>query len=128
MAEPEWESVSSVDPEGLTPIEVEKRLLELTDTLREALVDWKTRYKAYRDTEREYDQAFARAKLASQEATNDKKYDAELRTAAEREAKDDADVLFKYAEQRLRSIHNVISAWQTVGKSVQQAYQNAGRF
>lgn len=119
----EW---TGVQPEGLSPVDVEKRLLELEQTLSDALVEWKGFYKAFKDAEREYDQAFARAKLASKEATNDKRYDAELVTIEQREALDLADVEFKYADKRLTAVQKVVEIWRSVGTSVRQAYGLAG--
>lgn len=126
MTEPNWENVGPTEPEGLAPVDVERRLLQLERTLRESVQDWKPRYKAFKDAEREYDQAFARAKLKSKEATNDKKYDAELETIAEREALDFADVEHKYSEKRLMAVHKVVEIWRSIGTSVREEYKLAG--
>lgn len=80
-----------------------------------------------KETEREYDQALAHARIDAAEAgiaANDRRYYADVTPAVKRtrEAKDLAEVSFKYAEERLRGIHAAIRAWQSVGTSVRQAY------
>lgn len=122
----------SVGPEALNPLDVEAKLLELVETLSKSLVEWKRLYKNLKDCERGYDAAYAAARLAAADAgvtPNDRKYHADLNpdVSQARKDKDEAEVLFKYAEERLRGVHAAIRAWQSVGTSVRQAYANAGR-
>ena len=122
---------TTVETEGITPIEVEKRLVGLVNTLSTALTEWKRLYKEHKDTEREYDAAYARARLAAADAgiqANDRKYhaDTDPKVAEAREAMDLAEVAFKYSEQRLRGVHTAISTWQTINRNVQQAYATGG--
>lgn len=121
----------SQDPntEDLNPITVEKRILELVNTLSDALMEWRKRYGAWKDAEREFDAAYAMARIAvdSDVAYNDRKFHADVATMEQRAVKDVAEGAFKYAEQRLMGVKSALSAWQSVGNSVRQAYAAAGR-
>lgn len=132
----EWETVGGDRPtasaglDAPTPVEVEKKLIGLAETLSEALMEWKRTYRAYKDAERAFDEAHAKARLAAADASiapNDRKSYADLHSMEQRKAFDMAEVVYKYADKRLDAINKAISIWQSVSKSVQQAYAIYGR-
>lgn len=115
--------------EDLTPIRVETRIQQLVDALSKALVTWKKSFGIWKTAERDYDVAFAKAKInvSSDVPYNDRGHHATVATIKEREAKDVAEEAFKYAEKCLDATRSALSAWQSIGKSVTDAYRNAGR-
>ena len=130
----EWETAfgNKTGPEALNPIDVEKRIINLVGTLSAALEQWKAQYREHKEAEHTFDRALAKARLAAADAgiaANDRRYHAELNPEVieTRRASDLAEVAFKYADERLRAVRSALSAWQSVGHSVRQAYQNAGR-
>lgn len=126
----EWSTVSTnADAAGLSPVDVEQKLVNLVNTLSTALAGWRDAYKIYKDAELAYDMAYARARvnINTDIAYNDRKYHADLATQDERAAKDDAETVFKYADKRLEGVRQAISAWQSLNKSIQMAYMNAER-
>lgn len=114
--------------EDLNPVMVETRIQELVQTLSDSLKEWRKLYRAHKEAEREFDAAFARAKIAvsADVPYNDRGQHATLATQKEREAKDLADEAFKYAEHRLDGVKKALSAWQSLNKSIQTAYLNSG--
>lgn len=134
MTETSWDSVPSdqIGPESLNPLDVEAKIISLISRLSEALTEWKKLYKTYKDTERAFDQAVAHARIKAADAgitANDRRYYAEIDPFVidARAAMDMAEVVYKYSDERLRAIRSALSAWQSVGRSVQTAYMNAGR-
>lgn len=117
------------DASGLSPVEVEQKLLDLVDTLSKAVVAWRDAYVAMKKAEREFDIAYAesRVDIDSSIPYNDRKFHADLATKDERIAKDDAETVFKYADQRLTAVHKAISVMQSLNKSMQVAYANGER-
>lgn len=106
---------------------VEKKILETVDTLREALGEWKNLFQAHRDAERDFDAAYAKSRLAAAAAgvtPNDRKYHADTDPTVQqaRQVMDTAEVLYKYGDERLRSVRSVLSAYQSLAKSIQTAY------
>lgn len=85
----------------------------------QALDDW-------RRAEREYDVAYARAYRAAGGPQYGRKYEAVVATEKEREARDDAEVAYKYADRLARFLEGELSAWQSIGKSVNNMFAAAG--
>jgi hypothetical protein len=117
------------EAEDLNPIQVEKRIQELVRTLSDSLVEWKRRYGEWKDAEREFDKAYAIARIGvdKEVAYNDRKYHADVATMEQREVKEVAEGAFKYSEARLAGVRSALSAWQSIGRSVNEAYRNVGR-
>lgn len=115
--------------EDLNPVLVERRIQELVQHLSDALVEWRGRYGQWKDAERKFDKAYATARIAVDPdvAYNDRKYHADLKTMDERAVKEVAEGAYKYSEQRLAAVRSALSAWQSIGRSVNEAYRNAGR-
>ncbi|MBM4608098.1 hypothetical protein GS416_05110 [Rhodococcus hoagii] len=84
-------------------------------------------YSAFLQADRAYDQAFALAYLKASGPAHAKKYEAELATEQEREARDLADAAHRYADRQARALEAELRAWQSVGASVRSMYGVAGR-
>lgn len=115
--------------EDLSPVLVEDRIQKLILGLDAALETWRESYGILKDAEKAYDMAFARAKIAVPETVPyaDRGQHATLATDKERQDKDVAKIAYEYAERRLDVMSKSLSAWQSINKSVDSAYRNAGR-
>ena len=123
------EITDGAQAEDLTPVQVETRIRKLVDSLSDALVAWRKAFGQWKTAEREYDVAFATAKInvPSDVPYADRGHHATVETFKQRTAKDVAEEAFRYAEKRLDAVRSALSAWQSIGKSVTDAYRNAGR-
>lgn len=111
----------------LNPVDVERKIREVSERISNSAGICNDRYKAFLTAEREYDQAFARAYLASTDApAHARKYEAELDTAKERQARDVADAAYRYADRLAKALESELRAYQSVGASVRQMYAVAG--
>ncbi|AEK09500.1 hypothetical protein LITTLEE_120 [Mycobacterium phage LittleE] len=113
--------------DDLLPVTVERRIQELVGALDKALEGWRTLFGEYKRAEREYDAAYAMAKINVDKDVpyNDRGQHAQLAVMEQREAKDIAEEALKYAEHRLDAIKKALSAWQSIANSVRTAYLNA---
>lgn len=111
----------------LNPVQIETGIREVADRIARGVAVVSDRYAAFLTAERAYDQAFARAYMAHQGPAHERKYGAELATEQEREARDVADVAFRYADRTARALESELRALQSVGASVRQMYGVAGR-
>lgn len=129
LSQPNRDITSGPEAADLDPVQVETRIQELVGSLSNALLEWKRHFGGWKKAEREFDAAYAAAKIAvsADVPYNDRGQHATIATMKEREAKDVAEEAFKYAEQRLSAVRSALSAWQSIGKSVGEAYRNANR-
>lgn len=111
----------------LNPADVEQAIREAVDTVAEGVNVVTKRLSDYRSAEAAYDLAYAAAYMAHKGPAHEKKYAAEIETAEERQARDVAEVAFKYADRRCRAAESTLSAYQTISKSVTAMYGAAGR-
>ncbi|AZS07454.1 hypothetical protein PBI_DUKE13_115 [Mycobacterium phage Duke13] len=113
--------------DDLDPVTVEKRIQELVEALDVALLEWRALFRAHKEADRNFDQAYALAKINVDKDVPyaDRGQHATLETMDEREAKDIALEAFKYAEERLDAIKKALSAWQSLSNSIRAAYLNA---
>lgn len=111
----------------LNPVDVERKIREISDRIANSAEVCNARYKAYLTAERAYDQAYAHAYLDSSDApAHTRKYEAEVATAKERETRDVADAAYKYADRLAKALESELRAYQSVGASVRQMYAVAG--
>lgn len=115
--------------EDLSPVLVEDRIQKLLLALDAELETWSTAYGILKKAEETYDVAFARAKIKVPDTVPyaDRGQHATLETIEERQAKDVAKVAYEYAEKKLEVMMKALSGWQSINKSVDTAYRNAGR-
>lgn len=110
----------------LNPVEVEQSIRDISERIARGVKVVSDRYGAFLSAERDYDQAFARAYMAHEGAAHERKYAAELATAVEREARDVADVAFRYADRTAKALENELRAMQSIGASIREQYRVAG--
>jgi hypothetical protein len=114
----------------LNPVAVEQAIRDLSNRISNGVRVVSDRHRDFLDADREYDQAYARAYMAADGAAHERKYTSELATKAERERRDAADVLFRYADRQAKALENELRAWQSIGASVRALYsapQGVGR-
>lgn len=120
------------DGRVLNPVEVEEAIRKAADTITEAVAIVTSRLDTYRTATRTYDVAFADAFMKAERGDGsrpneaERKHIATIATAREREAMDVAEVAYKYAERRAKAAELVLSAYQTLSKSVNAMYGAAG--
>lgn len=116
--------------EVLNPVAVEQAIRDLSNRITTGVRVVSQKHEEHLRAERLYDQAFARAYMAADGPAHERKYAAELATITERELKDAADVVFRYADRTARALENELRAWQSIGASVRAMYgtqQGVGR-
>lgn len=111
----------------LNPVDIEQAIRNIAERISRGVTVCSNRYSAFLDADRLYDHAYAAAYMAHEGASHAKKYAAELATQKEREARDEADALYRYADRQHRALQDELRAYQSVGASVRAMYQVAGR-
>lgn len=106
----------------LNPVDVEAAIRTCAQRIHEGVKVVTKAERAAREAGRVYDRAYAQAYLAAEGPAHEKKYRAELATAAERDALDVAEVAFKFAERTAKAVVEELRAWQSVGASVRAMY------
>lgn len=114
------------DYEPLNPVEVERRIRTLANESGKAVRVVTDLLAAYREAERVYDREYAAAYLAHDGAAGSKRYAAEVATSELRQARDVAEVAWRYAERAAASLERQLSAYQTINRTVAQMYSAAG--
>lgn len=110
------------------PVEVERAIRDCSARIGRMALVCRDTYQAFLEADRTYDRAVARAYLSlSRVPVNEKKHRVELATQDERQAKDVADVAYKYARDQAAAAESELRAWQSVGASVRAMWSVAGR-
>lgn len=109
------------------PVQIETRIHEISNRIAEGVNLCNERYKEFLEADRLYDRKFAFAYMAYSGPAHAKKYQAELDTRDEREARDVADAAYRYVDRRTKAYQDELRAFQSIGASVRQAYAVAGR-
>lgn len=108
--------------EVISPVQIEQAIRHCADRIAKGVRVCSEHYAAKLKAERDYDKAFARAYLHHEGAAHERKYAAELATVELREAKDAADVAYRYAASTARALEDELRALQSVNKSVVSMY------
>lgn len=111
----------------LNPVQIEQSIRDVANRMAKGVKVCSDTYGAFLDADHAYDLAYARAYMAHQGAAHEKKYAAVLATEAERDARDAADVEYRYADRTARALEAELRAWQSIGASVRSMYSVAGR-
>ncbi len=106
----------------VNPVEVEQAITEAANDIMRSVRGVSEALRDYREKERAYDLAFARAYNRHTGPAHAKKYAAEERTQDERAARDEAEVVYRYAERRVRALEGILSGHQSVMRSVVAMY------
>lgn len=109
------------------PVSVEKGIIDVIDEISKGIGKASEAYDRYLTMHREYDQAFAKSYMRYEGPAHAKKYAAELDTEVERMNMDAADVVYRLVERTNRALEKKLDALRSIGVSVRQAYQEAGR-
>jgi hypothetical protein len=110
----------------LNPVEVEQAIREAANTVSEGVAVVSQRLQAYRDAQRKFDLAWARAYMSASGPVEERKQTSVLNTENEQEILDAAEVAYRFAERRAKAAESVLSAYQTISRSVNQMYSSAG--
>jgi len=105
---------------------VERRLQEIANEIAHLIGEAIDRHRAFLLADHTYDVALAHAYLDAEGAVKIRECIAELATETERAARDEADVLYRHVERRLRGKRDELDALRSVGVSVRQAYATGG--
>lgn len=114
------------DSEVLNPVDIERAIRELANRISNGVRVVSDRYRDFLDADRAYEQAFARAYMAAEGPAHERKYAAELTTGREREVRDAADVMYRYADRQAKALENELRAYQSIGASVRAMYASGG--
>jgi hypothetical protein len=109
------------------PVSVEKAILETVNELAVGIVKASEAYENFLAADREHDVAEARAYMRFEGPAHAKKYAATLETVEERTKRDATDVAYRLVERTNKMLEKKLDALRSIGASVRQAYQEAGR-
>lgn len=115
------------DNRVLNPVDVEAAIRDAVAEVVQGVDQYTIRLREYREAERLFDLAWARAYMSKAGPVEERKQNAVIVTEAEKLALDVAEVAFKYVDRRLRAAESTLSAYQTLSKSVMAMYGAAGR-
>lgn len=116
-----------MDIQPLNPVEVEENLRRLSNEIARSVKIVSRTYAEFLEADRAYDRAYAAAYLKASGSVEEKKQKARYATLVEREARDVADVAYRYANDRATALREELRATQSVGASVRAMYGIAGR-
>lgn len=108
------------------PVDIEQAIRTTATRIASGVNVCDERYRAFLTADRAYDTAFAHAYMRYVGPAHARKFAAELATTAQREARDEADAAYRYADRRARALQDELRAWQSVGASVRSMYATAG--
>lgn len=109
------------------PVRIETAIRQCANSIAKSVSVCGEAYAGYLDADREYDAAYARAYLNATGPVHARKYTAELATQTERARRDVADATYQVANRRARALEAELRALQSVGASIRQAFEVAGR-
>ena len=115
------------DSRVLNPVDIEQGIRRAVDEVAKGVNEYTVRLREYREAEHVFDLAWARAYMNKSGPVEERKQNAVIETAEQKQALDIAEVAFKYVDRRLRAAESTLSAYQTLSKSVTAMYGAAGR-
>lgn len=129
MTQPTRREPPSVDPiaELHNPQDVENAIRDVANRIALSVRVCSDRYDEFKKASRDYDRAYAFAYRSHRGPAHEKRYVAEIATYEQREAMDNADVAYKYADRLAKALDNELRALQSVGASIRTMFENAGR-
>jgi hypothetical protein len=108
----------------LNPVDVEHEINKIRERIANGVrvvSEAEERAKAAR---REFDLAFAHAYKQAEGSIPDRKYQAQIDTMPLREAAENAEIAFSYAERTSWALKDELSALQSIGASVRAMYES----
>lgn len=112
--------------EIFNPTTVENRIDSISNEIAAAVTTCDNALVAFLKADAALDLAFAKAFLAHQGPQTEKKYAAEIATAAQRQARDIAYAASKRADRNVRALESRLMGLQSINKSVNSAYNAVG--
>ena len=112
--------------EPWSPVEAEQAIRQHANDIARGVTVVSNAHAAFVQADRVYDLAFARAYMGHDGPAHEKRYQADIDTAVEREARDIADVAYQHARRVAKSLEGQLMAAQSINRSVQSAYSAAG--
>lgn len=106
----------------LNPVQIEQAIRACAERIHKGVTIVTNAESEFRQRDREYDAAYARAYLNQDGPVHERKFVAELETAVQRQVRDVAELAFKHAERTARAVEAELRAWQSVGASVRTMY------
>lgn len=106
----------------VNPVEVEQSIRRIASDIAKGVRVRSDALADFRGKERKYEHAFAVAYMKFSGPSHAKKYAAEIATQQERIDRDQAEVVWRYAETAGRALELELSAWQSVARSVGGMY------
>ena len=111
----------------LNPVEVEQAIRDAANVVSEGVAVVSQRLEAYRNAQWRFDQKWAANYLNADGPVEERKQKCVLECATEQANLDVAEVAYKFAERKARAAESVLSAYQTLSRSVTAMYGAAGR-
>lgn len=111
----------------INPVEVEQAIFDISNEIARGVSIVSEREKIYLEAKRIFDRAEARAILKATGTIPEKKAQVELEVIAERDALDAAYIAFRFADKRAKALSLQLDAIRSIGASVRNMYQVAGR-
>lgn len=111
----------------LNPVQIEDHIRELVTRIAKGIKVCSERYESFLEADRLFDREYAQAYLDAEGSIKDKEMQAKLATMPAREERDIADAAYRYADKLAKALELELRAYQSIGASVRQAYQVAGR-
>ncbi|MEC4833792.1 hypothetical protein R2362_03260 [Mycobacteroides chelonae] len=114
-------------PEDWSPVGIEKAIYTAVQRIAKGVIVCSKAHEDFLKADRDHDTGYAIAFLNNEGSIEARKYQARIDTEGLREARDRADVVYQRARQNMRALESELEALRSIGVSVRQAYQNAGR-
>ncbi len=110
-----------------SPVAVESKIAECAQRIAKGVKVCADSHRQFLAADRDYDVAYSAAFLSYDGPQTEKKHAAVVATAAEREARDVAEAAYRYADRQAKAIEAELMAYQSISRSIGQAYNVAGR-
>ena len=111
-----------------TPVRVEQAIHNCAERIALGVSKSDKAYRLFLQEEQNYDVAVAKSYLShGGKPAHERKYHAELETIEQRRARDEADAAYRLMDRNMKAIQSELDALRSIGTSVRQSYQVAGR-
>ncbi|MGH3500402.1 MAG: hypothetical protein ACRDQA_05805 [Nocardioidaceae bacterium] len=109
--------------EPVNPVSVENAMRETVDRISKGVRIVSDAMGKAQASRRVYDQAYARAYLAAEGPAHEKRYQAELATAGERETAEVDEQSYDHSRRLARALEKELDALRSIGVSVRSMYE-----
>jgi hypothetical protein len=109
------------------PVSIEEAIRTCAQRIANGVLKCDIAYRQFLDDDRAFDLAYAKAYMEADGAAHERKYQAQLVTEVERIKRDASDAAYRLVDRQARALERELQSWQSIGASVRQAYDVAGR-